>query len=359
MLKTIIEMELKRYFRNPIYYIGAVIVILGVYSSISPYLKIHYFNDESEIHTLEEHSEIADADIMDGYIPAAKEDQYNMGLERIGQIMVDEFGLSQAEANELASRLKKSRMSFMEIADYMETKYSFYSANVYFYEAEMKQANAAEANHYIENSLKEHTYSNYFSRKYADYFSVYIVFYAIFMFAFLFIRDSKGDIYELLHTKPVRAWQYISGKILGGLAAIGVTAGTVTLLFDVLVILHGRAAGFPVSFLDLYFAVILYVLPNLLMVASVHTGIAVLFKSPLPAVPALVLYMIYSNMGCRLEDGSFGYNLRKLAILVRFPDPFFETTAPPQAVFNQVFLLVCAMLVIVLSITIWKRRRVY
>ncbi|MBE5968264.1 MAG: ABC transporter permease [Lachnospiraceae bacterium] len=359
MLKTIMKMELKRYLRNPIYFIGAIVVAFGVYSSVSPYLTIHYFNDDGEIPTLVEYSEIDDADIMDGYIPASKKEQYTMGLEKIGQIMVDVFGISPAEIKELTDKLEKSNMSFTEIAEYMKSNYSFYGANTYFYESKMKQANAEEANHYIETSLKKHTYSNYFSRKYADYLGVYIIFYAILIFAFLFIRDSKRDIYELLHTKPLKAWQYIFGKLFGGMAAIGVVVGVITLLFDTIVMLHGKAAGFPVSFWDLWLAVILYIIPNLLMVASVYTGIAVLFKSPLPAVPALVLYMIYSNMGSQLEDGSFGYRIRKLAILVRFPDVFFETMTPPQAVFNQMFLFACAILAISLSIAIWKRRRVY
>jgi ABC-2 type transport system permease protein len=359
MLRTIIKMELKRYFKNPIYYIGAILVVLSVYSSISPYLEIHYFKEESEIPTLEKYSEIADADIMDGYIPTSKVEQYSIGLEKLGQDMVDEVGYSQEEVDKLVSKLQNSKMSFAEVAEYIEANYHFLSVESYFQEADMKQATVEEANQYIKDSLKEHTFSNYFSRKYADYFSVSIIFYAILMFAFLFIGDSKRDIYELLHTKPMKAWQYIIGKLLGGMAAIGIVVVAVTLLFDVFVMLQGKAVGFSVSFLDLWFAVTLYVVPNLLMVACVYTVIAVLFKSPLPAVPALVLYMIYSNMGTKMEDGSFGYKIRKLAILVRFPNIFFETRTPPQAVFNQVILLVSALLIVILSITIWKRRRVY
>lgn len=352
-------MELKRYLRNPIFYIGAIIVALGVYNCVSPYLKMHYFNSESEIHTLEEYSEIADADIMDGYIPTTKEEQYKMGLEKIGQIMVDELNFSQLQKKELVRKLVKSNMTFMEVAEYMKANYSFLSANVYFYESQMKRASVKEANHYINTSLNKHKYSNYFSLKYADYFGVYIIFYAILMFAFLFIRDSKRDIYELLHTKPLKAREYIIGKIMGGMSALSIVVVVITILFDVLVMMHGKSVGFPVSFWDLWFSIVLFIIPNLLMVVSVYTAIAVLFKSPLPAVPALILYMIYSNMGSRLEDGSYGYKIRKLAILVRFPDIFFETATPWQAVFNQIILLLSSVLMILLSIAIWRRRRIY
>lgn len=358
-MKTIINMELKRYFRNPILYIGAILVALGVYSSVSPYLNIHYFVSESEIHTLEEWSELSDADIMDGYIPTTEEEQYKMGIEKIGQVMLDEFGFNQEEKEELVKQLVKSKMSYPELADYMKTNYSFMSVNVYFFEAQMKQASVEEANHYIDLSLNKQKYSKYFSRKYADYLGVYIIFYAILMFAFLFIRDSKKDIYELLHTKPLKAREYIIGKIIGGMSALTIVVVIITMIFDVLLMLYGKSQGFPVSFWDLWIAVALLIIPNLLMVISVYTLIAVLFKSPLPAVPALILYMIYSNMGTRLEDGNFGYKIRKLAILVRFPGVFFETYTPPQAVFNQIFLIVGSISIIIISILIWKRRRVY
>lgn len=358
-MKTIINMELKRYFRNPIFYIGAILVVLGVYSSLSPYLKIHYFNNEGEIHTLEKWSELADADVIDGYIPTTKEEQYKMGIEKIGQVMVDEFGFNQVQKNELVNKLVMSNMPFMEVAEYMEANYSFLSANVYFFECQMKQASVEEVNYYINTSLDKHKYSNYFSRKFADYLGVYIIFYAILMFAFLFIRDSKKDIYELLHTKPLKASEYIIGKIIGGMSALSIVVVIITMIFDVLVMLHGKSVGFPVSFWDLWLSVGLFIIPNLLMVVSVYTLIAVLFKSPLPAVPAMILYMIYSNMGTRLEDGSFGYKIRKLAILVRFPDIFFETTTPLQAVINQIILVLSSVIIILLSIVIWRRRRVY
>lgn len=133
----------------------------------------------------------------------------------------------------------------------------------------------------------------------------------------------------------------------------------ITTIFNYLVIKHGISAGFPVSFWDIWLAMIWYVLPNLFMVISVYTGVAVLFKNPLPAVPALVLYMIYSNMGSILEDGRYGYQIRKLAILVRFPDIFFETNTPIQGVVNQMSLVVIALIITMASILIWKRRRVY
>lgn len=166
-------------------------------------------------------------------------------------------------------------MSILEIAEYLKTNYSYHSAEYEFYDVEMKKATIEEANSYIEIALKQKTYTDYFSRKYADYFGLNIIFYAILMLAFLFMKDTKKNIYELLHTKPFTAWQYIAGKIIDGMTAMIFVVISNTAIFDFLVLRHGIASGFPVSFWNLWFAIILYVLPNLFMVVCVYTLVAV------------------------------------------------------------------------------------
>ena len=95
------------------------------------------------------------------------------------------------------------------------------------------------------------------------------------------------------------------------------------------------------------------------MIVSIYSLISLLFKNPLPGVPLLLLYMVYSNMGSRNAQGIYGYYGRPLAIMVRFPGAFFDTAAPPMALLNQSFLIFAAICMILISIQIWKRRRVY
>ena len=97
----------------------------------------------------------------------------------------------------------------------------------------------------------------------------------------------------------------------------------------------------------------------MLMIVCVYTIVAVLFKNPFPAVPLLVLYIIYSNMGSIGPDGQYGYYGKPLAIVVRFPGKFFDTAPPPMVFWNQLFLLAAAAAVTMLAVQVWKRRRVY
>ncbi len=92
---------------------------------------------------------------------------------------------------------------------------------------------------------------------------------------------------------------------------------------------------------------------------SVYSLFSLLFKSPLPAVPFLFLYIVYSNMGSRTAEGGYVYYGMPLAIMVRFPGKFFDTAPPPMALPNQCFLILAAICIFFLSMQIWKRRRVY
>ena len=70
----------------------------------------------------------------------------------------------------------------------------------------------------------------------------------------------------------------------------------------------------------------------------------------------LILYMLYSNMLRIGENGS--YIGRPLAIMVRFPGNFFDTTQPPMVLLNQTFLLIASVFLFCITVYLWKRRRI-
>ena len=97
---------------------------------------------------------------------------------------------------------------------------------------------------------------------------------------------------------------------------------------------------------------------TMLMIVSIYTLISLIFKNPLPGVPLLILYMVYSNLGGTNAEGVYGYWGKPLAIMVRFPGQLFDTTPPPMALLNQSFLIIVSVVIILISIQIWKRRRI-
>lgn len=371
-MKIIVMRELKNYLKNPVLWIGLVLIMFGLFLILRPYLQIHYFASEQELAALETlgPESLGDADIMDGYVPSTKEQQMNLALEMVRQELTEAIGLSDEETLKLTESIQGQNLSVWEMSDVIWTYvfdnygYSPDSGQIhgltYWHGLfELHKGNAEEVNQYIIEKLSAHSYSWYFSRKYADFCGLFLGFFSAILLAFLFIADTRKDIYELLHTKPVSAKSYIIGKAGGGFLAMTAVWGLLTLCFGVLCQIYGTKSGFPVNIGDFLLTSIIYVLPNILMLTCIYTATALLFKTPLPAVPGIVLYMIYSNMGSLNEEGIYGYYGRPLAIMVRFPGRFFETAPPPMAAQNQIFLLIASAVMLIVAAMLWKRRRVY
>ena len=354
-MKAIIKRELKNYLRNPILWIGLVIVAVSMYQMLAPYLGIHYFSSDQEVQE-KTVSVIMDADVTEGYLPSTPEQQLAVGKELLRESLMEEAQMSGSEIEELMRGLEGKNVE--ECVAYLEQQ-GIYGARYPFEDAEYHQGSAAEVNQYIEEKLEERPYSEYFSRKFADSCSLHMGFFSTVLLAFLFLQDTRKSTYELLHTKPLTAMQYLLGKIFGGFLIILMVLAFLNLLFFGLCAVHAHEAGFtaePWSFLK-YTA--LYILPNALMILCVYTIAALAFRTPIPAAPLLIIYIIYSNMGSRGPDGYYGYYGRPLAIMVRFPGRFFETGAPPMAMMNQIFLLFASAALIALAAVIWKRRRIF
>lgn len=355
-MKAIIKREIKNYLKNPLLWIGLIVVIAGVYQMLSPYLNICYFQPGEKIEVLSG-EKLSDADITDGYIPSTREQQMELGYGEIERNFVEIMGVSKEDAKEIVDTLREKDMTIAETDSYLKENYGYHNARYTFEDLSYHAGSPKEVNAYINEKLSEHSFSYYFSRKFADAGGLYMAFFAAILLAFLFMRDTRKDTYELLHTKPVSAVGYVGGKVAGGFIVIMFILAVMNLVFGVLCQIHAGRQEFPVRIWDLPVATVLYILPNMLMIVCVYAVISLLFKNPLPAIPLLFLYMIYSNMGSQDAAGNFGYYGRMLAIMVRFPGDFFETSPPPMALINQTFLLVSSVLLILLATMIWKRRR--
>lgn len=353
---SILKREVKNYMKRPLFWIGIAVVAFMVFQNVSPYLSIHYLTEKEEV--VNDYPEtFHDGDVLDGYVPADEEERRKAWEERIQEILVSGFEMSDAEAQTVIHEMDK--MDIPAACSYLEEEYSFYGAYFEYVNTAYRKGTPKEINSYIREKLENRTFSYYFSRKFSDFTGLFMGFFATVLFSVLFMQDTRKNTYELLHTKPVSAGSYVLGKAGGGFAVCLMILAVLNLIFFGLCVIFTKSSGFEVKLTDFLWATCIYILPNMLIIVSVYCLISLLFKSPLPAVPLLLLYMVYSNMGSRNADGVYGYYGRPLAIMVRFPGTFFDTTPPPMALLNQSFLVLASAGIIFISILIWKRRRVY
>ena len=313
---AIFKREIRNYLKRPLFWVGVLLVIYGVFNATSPYLTTHYLTTGEEIINDQSNTSV-EGEVYEGYIPATPEKHREVWHEKVKIKLTDVFGLTDSEAQNVIEKLES--MNLKEAYAYLEQEYDWYGARYLYEDSTYYKGTAEEINAYLDKKLEDKTFSFYYARKFADFAGLYMVFFAIIMLAVLFLQDTKKHTYELLHTKD---------------------------------------SGFEVRLWDFVASTVLYILPNMLMIVSIYTLISLIFKNPLPGVPLLILYMVYSNLGGTNAEGVYGYWGKPLAIMVRFPGQLFDTTPPPMALLNQSFLIIVSVVIILLSIQSWKRRRI-
>ena len=351
---AIFKREIKNYLKRPLFWVGIVLVVYGVFNSTSFYLTTHYLAPGEKI-VNDYPDTIHLADVYEGYIPATPEKHRELWHEKVRTKLTDVFEVPDSEAQKVIEKLES--MNLKEAYTYLEQEYDWYGARYLYEDSAYYKGTAEEINEYLDVKLENKTFSFYYARKFADFAGLFMCFFATIMLAVLFWQDTKKHTYELLHTKPVTAEKYVLGKVSAGFTVCLIALAILNILFWSLCLLYTRDSGFEVRLWDFLVSTALYILPNMLMIVSVYTLIALLFKNPLPGVPLLILYMVYSNMGGRNAEGVYGYWGRPFAIIVRFPGPLFDTTPPPMALLNQSFLILASVVIMLISIQIWKRRR--
>ena len=45
-MKAVMKREVKNYLKNPLFWVGIVVVIFGLFQILSPYLEVKYFRTE-------------------------------------------------------------------------------------------------------------------------------------------------------------------------------------------------------------------------------------------------------------------------------------------------------------------------
>lgn len=354
---SILKREVRNYVKSPLFWIGIAVAVFMVFQDVSPYLDIHYLAEGETI--VNDYPEtVHDGDVYEGYVPTDTGLRRELWEERIQETLISGFEMDNAKAQSVINEMKE--MDIVAACKHLE-KYRFYGAYMDYFDTSYHKGTREEINAYIANKLENRTFSYYFSRKFADFAGLFMGFFATILLSVLFMQDTRKNTYELLHTKPISARGYLFGKVGGGFAVCLLVLAILNLVFFGLCsALAGNGDGeFEVRLADFLWATCCYILPNMLMIVSVYSLISLLFKSPLPAVPLLLLYMVYSNTGSRNAEGVYGYYGRPLAIMVRFPGSFFDTAPPPMALLNQSFLILASICIIFLSMQIWKRRRVY
>ena len=244
-MKAIIKRNLKNYLKNPIFWTGLIVVLISMYQTLAPYLSIHYVKSDE---TFRKVKMASDGDVMEGCIPATPDKERELWEKEIVKILQDTengFGMSEVEAEAVISEMKQ--MEITEACQYLKTEYHFNGANSVYEDVSWYQGSPEEVNRYIRENLEKHPFSYYFGRKFTDFASLHMAFFATVLLAFLFFQDMRKNTYELLHTKPMTAFQYIAGKISSGFLIMTTALVIMNIVFIILCYATAVKSGFAIK----------------------------------------------------------------------------------------------------------------
>ena len=58
-MKAIIKRNLKNYLKNPIFWIGLIVVLISMYQTLAPYLSIHYVKSDETFRKVKMASDVS------------------------------------------------------------------------------------------------------------------------------------------------------------------------------------------------------------------------------------------------------------------------------------------------------------
>ena len=125
-MKTIIKRSILDYLKNPVLWIGLIIIVASMYQCLSSYLQIHYIKQNEQI--TQNDVALEDADVMDGYIPTSDDKERRREWEdTIKETLMDTskngFGFSRQEADHVMKEIQN--MDVKTASEFLESKYGY------------------------------------------------------------------------------------------------------------------------------------------------------------------------------------------------------------------------------------------
>ena len=148
---AIFKREIKNYLKRPLFWVGIVLVIYGVFSATSPYLTTHYLTTGEEIINDQSNTSV-EGEVYEGYIPADTEKHRELWHEKVKLKLTDVFEVSDIEAQTVIEKLEN--MNLKEAYAYLEQEYDWYGARYLYEDSTYYKGTAEEINAYLDENWK-------------------------------------------------------------------------------------------------------------------------------------------------------------------------------------------------------------
>ena len=202
-----------------------------------------------------------------------------------------------------------------------------------------------------ESIVKEDKVTNAYARLFADYIGIALGFFMVFVTGFTFVRDRRYGSDELIYTREVSSFKYVGGKyladILTAFIIAMIVAGHATWLF------HGfsKATGDPISYTAFFKYTIIWILPTIMIVASLSYVLQIIFDNGIVPIIIQFLYWMYSSDIHHNQISKY---------IIRFNSivPYSEFQPLEHTIFvNRTFYTLLSIVLLFVAMKLWDIKR--
>ncbi len=337
------------------FWLVSFIFIFFIYTEVSPYLINYPIESQKKLDQLKKQGAYGDF-----YVNKTVTDKMNDVKEYLSNYMKSDIPQERkAELDLLLNEINEGSKGLGEVLAYFEASTSENAANELavirsIIDTVKREATLEEVQAKVKTALENSPFSVYISKIYGDRTTALLNFLMLFIFAFLFARDHKNQLGEILHTKAVKPYEYVLGKYLGALipllALVLITALVVDFCMYINFLSH---PDYKINLLNIVNYTLLFPVVSLLFSSALVTFLALVFKNGFAVIPVYAAYYMFAIN----PDVSFFGTANLLDMLIRMKGNFL--TLIPDAewrsiYFNRAFYMLLTAILLSLASTCWK-----
>lgn len=150
-------------------------------------------------------------------------------------------------------------------------------------------------------------YSSAVSRLFADYIGIYIFLASSFLPVFLWLKDKKKGIGEVIYSKPIGTKKLFLSRFFANVFAIYLIVLLTASYYQINMI---RDYGINnINFFAIYNISFYWTLPIILFSTGIATMMTIVTNNPIGIVLNFLLWIIMISIGAKNIAGSYGFNL--------------------------------------------------
>jgi len=189
------------------------------------------------------------------------------------------------------------------------------------------------------------------AQMFADYYGIVLAMLTVFLAAFIFYRDRRSSILELVCSRPVKGITYVLSKFVGTCIPIFASILAVALIPTFFAV-KMKMDGFDVHVFTYFSTFAVWLFPTVMLIVALAMLVSILIDNPIPAIAMQFLIFVISIAPLKGD-----YSLYKVFIRHNAMEPL----ANFQAFYiNRIFIALMSIVFILITAWLWeiKRRRI-